>query len=136
MYQRFHVRFWLPAMHRGEFSAATTQLMSKCLWSEWKWWKGNKEIAPPLHLVSGESWIFVKEKPNRKKKTKKSTEYWCMGMKSVLNLSSWRSLLYRNQFIDLNHWTGFYTTRTSVMKELMFCYLHVFIEIYSLIMTK
>ena len=31
---------------------------------------------------------------------------------------------------------GFYTTGTSVMKELMLCYLHVFIEIYSFIMTK
>ena len=35
-----------------------------------------------------------------------------------------------------SQWTGFHTTRTSVMKELMLCYLHVFIEIYSLIMTK
>ena len=31
---------------------------------------------------------------------------------------------------------GFYITGTSVMKELMLCYLHVFIEIYFLIMTK
>ena len=35
-----------------------------------------------------------------------------------------------------NKWTGFYMRGTSVMKELMLCYLHVFIEIYSLIMTK
>ena len=35
-----------------------------------------------------------------------------------------------------NQWTGFYTIKTSVMKVLMLCYLHVFIEIYSFIMTK
>ena len=38
--------------------------------------------------------------------------------------------------ICTNQWTGFYRTRTSVMKELMLYYLHVFIEVYSLIMTK
>ena len=35
-----------------------------------------------------------------------------------------------------NQWTGFYKTRTSVMEELMLWDLHVFIEIYSLLMTK
>ena len=35
-----------------------------------------------------------------------------------------------------NQWTGFYTTKTSVTIELTLCYLHVFTEIYSLIMTK
>ena len=35
-----------------------------------------------------------------------------------------------------NQWTGFYTTRASVMKELMLCYLHVFIETYFLVMEK
>ena len=34
-----------------------------------------------------------------------------------------------------NQGTAFYTTRISVIKELMFCYL-LFIKIYSLIMTK
>ena len=36
-YQRFHVRFRLPAVCRGELSGAITQLMSKCLQSGWKW---------------------------------------------------------------------------------------------------
>ena len=36
-YQRFHVRFRLPAVRRGELSGAITQLMSKCLQSGWKW---------------------------------------------------------------------------------------------------
>ena len=31
VYQRFYVRFQLPAMRRGELSAAITQLISKCL---------------------------------------------------------------------------------------------------------
>ena len=46
------------------------------------------------------------------------------------------------RFAEKIKWTGFYTTKTSIMKELMVCYLHVFIEIFlienhnSLIMTK
>ena len=39
-------------------------------------------------------------------------------------------LSYRNQSI------GFYTAGTAVMKELILCYLYVFIKIYYLIMTK
>ena len=35
-----------------------------------------------------------------------------------------------------NQRTGFCTTGTFVKRELMFCYLHVFIAIYYLIMTK
>ena len=31
------------------------------------------------------------------------TDYWCMWMKSLLNLSWWRSLLYRIQSIDLQN---------------------------------
>ena len=34
-----------------------------------------------------------------------------------------------------NQWTGFYKTRTSVMKELMLCYLHVF-KVIQMIATK
>ena len=50
--QRFPVRVRLPAMCRGELSAVITRLMSKC----------------PLPLLSRESWMFVKENPDRKKK--------------------------------------------------------------------
>ena len=62
-------------------------------------------------------WIVnIREKKTRKKKKKKvnyalqhvRTDYRCMWMKSVLNLSQWRSLLYRNQSIDWQnksmHW--------------------------------
>ena len=41
-------------------------------------------------------------------------------------------LSYRNQYIYLQSKSA----GTSVMKELMLCYLFVFIELYSLIMTK
>ena len=69
-----------------------------------------------LHLLPCESWIFMKEIPDRKTKTKKTnyalqhvrTDYRRMWMKSVLNLSQRRSLLYRNQSIDWQnksmHW--------------------------------
>ena len=46
-------------------------------------------------------------------------------MMDVLIIKKTRPLIYR-----VNQWTGFYTTRTSVMKELMLRYLYVFIEIY------
>ena len=35
-----------------------------------------------------------------------------------------------------NQWTGFYTTEEFAMKEFILCYLHLFIKIYSLIMTN
>ena len=35
--QRFLVRVWLQAMCRGELSDVIAWLMSKCMWSEWKW---------------------------------------------------------------------------------------------------
>ena len=35
-------------MCRGELSAVIAWLMSKCLWSEWKWYRGLKEIVSPF----------------------------------------------------------------------------------------
>ena len=55
----------------------------------------------------------------------------CMIGKEHLDSFTIRPLISR-----ANQWTGFYTSWTSVMKELMLCYLHVFMEIYSLIMEK
>ena len=62
----------------------------------------------PLHLLLCKSWIFMKEKPDRKKKsimhynTYQITPgvWW---MKRVLSFSWRRSLLYRNQSIDLQN---------------------------------
>ena len=96
-------------MRRGELSAAITQIMSKCLWSGWKWQKGYKEIASPFNccLVNHEySW-----NKSQKQKPKKAnyalqhvrTESRCMRIKIVLNFSWRRSLLYRNQSIDLQN---------------------------------
>ena len=48
VYQRFHVLFRLSAMRRGELSTTITQLMSKCLWKGWRWYKGYKEIVSPF----------------------------------------------------------------------------------------
>ena len=53
-------------MRRGELSAATTQLISKCLRSGWKLLKGYKEI------LSAVLWIVdIHEKKARQKKIKK-----------------------------------------------------------------
>ena len=46
--QRFPVRFRLLPMCRGELSAVMARLMSKCLWSGWKWLRTLKEIASPF----------------------------------------------------------------------------------------
>ena len=69
-------------MRRCELSAAITQLMSKCLWSGWKWQKGYKEIASPFPCC------LVNRKYSRKKSqiVKKvnyalqhvRTDSWCM----------------------------------------------------------
>ena len=107
MYQRFHVRFRQSAMRRGELSAAITQLMPKCLWSGRKWLKEYKEIASPFTCcpVNREySWkkSQIEKKANYALQHVR-TDSRCMWMKSVLNLSWRRSLLYRNQSIDLQN---------------------------------
>ena len=61
----------------------------------------------PLHLLLCKSWIFVKEKPDRKKKGIMHYKYqMTLGvwwMKRVLSFSWRRSLLYRNLSIDLQN---------------------------------
>ena len=105
MYQRFR----LPAMRRGELSPAVTQLMSfKCLWSRWKWKNGYKEIVPyftccPVNReYSGKKSLIEKKSKARKANYALQhvrTDSRCMWMKSVLNLSWPRFLLYMNWFL-------------------------------------
>ena len=47
-------------MSRSELSAVIARLLSKCLWREWKWWRGVEKIT--------ELWIFVKNPPNNSNK--------------------------------------------------------------------
>ena len=117
-------------------SQAASYARRWALWSEWKWWRGYQEIAFPFTCCPMNREYSWKEKPHRKKKWillyiiyEQNFGVW--SVKSVLALSRQGSLSYRNQTIDFQRKSG-----TSVMKELMLCYLHVFIEIYSLIMTK
>ena len=112
MYQRFHVRFQLPAMHRGELSAAITQRMSKCLWSGWKWYKWCKKIVSTFTCCPVNRWYSLKKSLIQKNLKQKKANYplqhvktdsGCMWMKNALNFL-WRwSLLYRNQSIDLQN---------------------------------
>ena len=143
MYQTFHVRFRLPAMQTCELSAAITQLMSKCLWSGWKWYKGYKKIASSFTCCP-----VNREYSWKKSQVEKKANYALQHvrrdswMKSVLNLSWRRSLLYRKHSIDLQNksidWflcdRNFGHERVNAL--LLLCYLHVFIEIYYLIMAK
>ena len=97
-------------MRRGELSAATTQLMSKCLQSGWKLLKGYKEIVSTCCPVNRG---YSRKKSETEKKLKKNkTNYalqhvridsWCMWVKSILNRSWRRFLLFRNQSIDLQN---------------------------------
>ena len=50
---------------RGALSPAIARIMSKCLWSRWKWLWG-KFLPLPLH--SCDSWMAVEENPDRKEK--------------------------------------------------------------------
>ena len=43
------------------------RLVSKCLWSEWKWYWGVKEMPSPFPLQYCGSLMSVKENPDRKK---------------------------------------------------------------------
>ena len=89
---------------------------------------------------------WQKSQIEKKKTTKKQIMLYNMEEKT-LGVCGWRaSWIFHDGgpyctdssplIYITNHWTGCYTTRTSVMKELMLCYLHVLNEIYSLIMTK
>ena len=93
-------------MCRGEFSAAITQLMSKCLWSRRKCLKEYKEIVSffswcPVNC--GYFWKKKQKKPEKKTKTKNANyalqyvraDSRCMWMKSILNLLWRRSLLQK-----------------------------------------
>ena len=59
-------RVQLLAMCRGEVLSVNAQLISKCLWNGWNWYRGVKEIASTSPFVL---WIMmlVKENPNKAK---------------------------------------------------------------------
>ena len=69
VYQRFHVLFRLSAMRRGELSTTITQLMSKCLWKGWRWYKGYKEIVSPFTCCPvNREYSWMKSQIEKKKK--------------------------------------------------------------------
>ena len=65
---------------RGELSTVIARLMSKYLWSWWKWWGGIKEYLLPLVLC--DSWMSVKKIQVGKKYIFKKGLFalmkWCM----------------------------------------------------------
>ena len=75
--QKFPARVRLLAMCRGGLSAATARLMSKYLWSGWKWYSGVKEIPSPFPcspVIRECSWkkSQIGKKTRKTKRTKKS----------------------------------------------------------------
>ena len=103
-----------------------------------KWVKVVERIwgdSLPLHLLSCESW-----KKNQIEKKSKLCFTTCKSR--LLSVCGWRaSWIFHDggayyTETRTNQWTGFCTKGAFVMKELILFYLHVFIEIYSLIMTK
>ena len=148
LYQRLNSRFRLPAMQRGELFAAITQLVCKCLWSGWKWQNGYKETASSFACCpENRKYSWKKEKKDREKKQQKSKLCFTTWQEQTIGVCGWRASCifhdggaYYTENSPLacfaNQWTGFSTTKTSVMKKLMLYFLHVFSKIYSLIMTK
>ena len=68
------VVFWNHFNHficKGKISAVIARLMSKWLWSRWKWWRGVKMNGHHLSLPSCDSWFWWKKTQIEKKnKTK------------------------------------------------------------------
>ena len=82
----------------------------------------------PLHQLSYESWILYREFYFTRSKNRDSVfdgwrASWIFHDRGAYHIET-RSLIKR-----VNQWTGFCTTGTFTMKELILCYLHVFIEI-------
>ena len=80
---------------------------------------GRKKTNYALQHVRADSWCLMDE-----------THLECFMTEGLYDTET-SPLICRT-----NQWTDFYRTGTSVIKELMRCYLHLFIEIYSLITTK
>ena len=69
--QRFLVWAWLLPMGKSELSAVIAPLMSKCLWSRWKWYWGVKEMPSPFpcsHVIH--EWSRKKTHIEKKKALK------------------------------------------------------------------
>ena len=65
--QGFRVRVRLLVTSRVEISALNPQLMSKCLWSKWKWYWGVKQMPSPFpYSLVIRQWSW-KKVPDRKK---------------------------------------------------------------------
>ena len=82
--------------------------MSKCLWSGWNWQKGCKQISSLFTCCPvNHEYSWKKSQVEKKKQImlynmqEQILSVWWMN--SVLNLSWRRSLLYRNQSIDLQN---------------------------------
>ena len=89
----------------------------------------------PLHQLSYESWILYREFYFTRSKNRDSVfdgwpVSWIFHGRGAYHIKT-RPLIKR-----VNQWTSFCTTGTFTMKELILCYLHVFIEIYSLIIRE
>ena len=129
-FERLPNWIYMPAMRRCELSATITQLMSKCMWSGWKWKKGYKKKDSPFTCYP-----LNREYSWKKSQVEKKSKLCVITCKNgLLVYGGWRaswifhdggphyaetsSLIFRT-----NQWTGFYTTGTSVMKELMLCLL-------------
>ena len=87
--QKFLVRVRLLPMCRGELSAVIARLMSKCLWSDWKWLWGVKEMPSPFpcSLVIHE-WLWkethIEKKSSLKQMNSKSELYFSYETKNII----------------------------------------------------
>ena len=94
-------------------------LMSKCLWSKWKCFGGLKEIVS--QFLSFDSWIFVKEIPDREKKKipnfmqvkfyeffnlQKDKHPWKLGNQTHIYKAITKFIFHQNLQCDINPISG------------------------------
>ena len=87
--EKFPVWVPLPAMHRGETSAAITRAMSKSLGSKWKWCKGYKEITSPYPCFSENCYYLWKK--TQMQRRKKSKFGFTTGKSKLSDYDEWRA---------------------------------------------
>ena len=144
-----NVRCLIPAASYGQRWALCSNNPAKHLWSGWKWQQGYKEIASPFTYCSvNREYSWKKSQIGKNKNKNKKCKLCFTTCKNRLSVhvdeERLESFMTEVPYIQktspfiyrTNQWTGFYTIRASIMKELMLCYLHAFIEIHSLIVTK
>ena len=129
--QMFPVPAWLLVMCRGELSAVIGRLMSKYLWSGWKWYWGNKEMPSPFPcspVIRECSWKNTLIEKNGKKKvlaipsiTTNRRSAVCQEDLKPYKISEKRHIFLTNQKIYYLQLFKDFTNHRKKTKVVIFC---------------